>query len=202
MLTLAAGVQGRAGQRTGSPGLSWFPPPLFIQSLTGAPKRPRESSLSWESGSRGECHASLSVPWTPESGDRPGQQCGLLGPLTQWLGQKSRRCLALGRGCSSQRRQEPGGLAGARCRLLSQVQGLPPWTQRHAWGICTIEELLPAFPFSFHPAVLFCGVGSSQVSGKCVPETQSELAACSPGRDCTGQGAVWNLIDFVLLRGK
>lgn len=40
------------------------------------------------------------------------------------------------------------------------------------------------------------------VSGNCVPETQSELAVCSQGRDCTGQGAVWNLTDFVLLRGK
>ena len=154
--------EGRAENRQPRAMLVSFP--FFIQSLTGGQKRPRESSRYWESGERGECHASLPFPWTPESGDLPGQQRGLLSPLTQWLGQKAQRCLALCRGCLSQRGQEPGGLAGACCRLLSLVQGLPPWTQRDAWGIRTIEGLVPAFSFSCHPAcfILWGGIKPSE----------------------------------------
>ena len=124
------------------------------------------------------------------------------GPLTQWLGQKARCCLALGRGCSSQRRQQPGDLAGARCRLLSPVQGLPPWTRRDAWGHLHSRGATAGCLLFIHPAGLFCGVGSSQVSGKCAPETQSELGSLLPGPGLHGSGSCVEPYGFCPLAWK
>lgn len=83
----------------------------------------RKGNLAIEGG----CHASFSVPWTPESGDLPGQQHSPLSPLTQWLGQKAQLGLALCLGYLSQnggaRKPGLGGPETCGCPF-SSVQGL------------------------------------------------------------------------------
>lgn len=170
--------------------------PFFIQSLTGGQKRP-ESSRYWESGERGECHVAYPSPGLRKR--RPPWPTAWPAEPTDAMARAEgpQRCLALCRGCLSQEGQSQEAWLGACCPSSFFGQGLPPWTQANAWGICTIEGLVPAVSFSFHPAgfILWGGI-KPEVRGKCVPERQSELAVCSgPGLHGVGElcGTLWIL---------